>query len=333
MCNSQNAAVQHLNMKFDRLNRITNVLQRDVEDIWTVLSNTVIKFGNLGDFSNETGKATADEVFQLVNETVFDVKELKTEVEDLIFSVKNGLMKEKAFNNRAIKEITKSQQELKAKLTDEISGVKNWLQSFEVTQTQNLRQMFEKFNSDAKKDNTIFEQKVQNITDELEVTLEQNANSSDRQAAKLKDEIVLIKSVINDKHVLVCDEGWESFGTHCYYLSSDSKTWDEALDFCKSKKSHMVEIDNKVIVDFLIQQCKGGVLWVGANDRETEGRFVWQNSKKPVSPELFYKNEPNNKLGNEHCAQFYCNRNGTLNDNRCDRTMNFVCQHSKFIFQ
>ena len=357
-CRSQNAAIQHLNMKFNRLNRITNGLLRDVDDLWTALSNAVVQNSDKGiPFSNQTdeGHLNAEEVLKLVNGKVSDVKELKTEVEKFVVYAQKGLKNEKAFSRKVIKGIQTSQHEFEIKVRNDVAVMKIWLQNLEQTQKQTLDDMLDNFRSKIVEDHKILLENIHNKTSNSEAQLEEHKLEIQECNDKLEtvkqkldstekhnaDEIALIKQVINEKlgHVASCSDGWTSFGEHCYFFSSDTKTWDDALDFCHHRESHIVEITKEAKVNFLVQNSKASYsahysIWVGANDRKTEGTFVWQTSNTSVPNHYFCPGEPNNSNGNENCVELYwqTDRVNKLNDANCERTKYFVCEKSKFIF-
>ena len=67
-------------------------------------------------------------------------------------------------------------------------------------------------------------------------------------------------------------------------------------------------------------QCDNTV-WVGGNDKKSEGTFVWQTSKKKIQADYFAPDEPNGG-SHENCAQLYClyGRAGKLNDASCEKS-------------
>ena len=356
VCRSQNTAIQHLNLKLDRLNRITNGLQRDVDDIWTALSNTVsASSGKAILVSNQTdqGNLDAEEVLKLVNGTVSDVKELKTEVEELVVYAQNGLKNEKAFSRKVMKEIQTSQTVFEAKTSNDVTEMKIWLQSLEEKQRQTLEDMLENFRTKTENENRNLLEKMQNLTNNCEAKMEENKLEIQAINDKLESvgqnftlvekyittEVAFVKQEIDEKiqEALTCENGWESFGTNCYFLSSEKMTWDDAWEFCRARDSHIVEVNDKEETEFLVQTCRAQLdsVWLGGNDRETEGTFVWQTSKKTVPSDSFYPGEPNNAGGNEDCTQLYCggDRVQTLNDAICGHKKKFICEKSKYIFQ
>ena len=59
--------------------------------------------------------------------------------------------------------------------------------------------------------------------------------------------------------------------------------------------------------------------WLGANDIQSEGNFVWESSGVPMTYSNWGINEPNNAGGDEGCIHFY--GNGLWNDNNCQKLL------------
>ena len=115
VCNSQIPAIQHLNMlnvKVTRLDRHTNMLQRDIEDIWKVLSDIALSNGNVDTNKTNLDDSSTSEMARLFNTSIADMKDLKREVEQLVNYARKGFRREKALNRDAIKKITNSQNKL-----------------------------------------------------------------------------------------------------------------------------------------------------------------------------------------------------------------------------
>ena len=76
---------------------------------------------------------------------------------------------------------------------------------------------------------------------------------------------------------------------------------------------------NKLIYNYRVGDVDG--IWIGYNDQENEGSFVWPNGITNSSYENFKIGEPNNgRHGN--CIIMYT----AWNDHFCDRAEYFFCQ-------
>ncbi|XP_060721531.1 C-type lectin domain family 4 member F-like [Tachysurus vachellii] len=74
-----------------------------------------------------------------------------------------------------------------------------------------------------------------------------------------------------------CEEGWKSLGLKSYYFSF-KLSWTQCRDYCVEKGGHMVIITSQTEQDFVVSQI-GETHWIGLNDLETEGQWMWVNNK------------------------------------------------------
>lgn len=84
---------------------------------------------------------------------------------------------------------------------------------------------------------------------------------------------------------------------HQYFLT-DEISWEEAEKFAKKMGGNLVTIndekENKWLVETFVKPDTN-FLWIGINDQENEGEFIWVSGEKSD----YYnwaKNEPNNNL-------------------------------------
>ena len=92
-----------------------------------------------------------------------------------------------------------------------------------------------------------------------------------------------------------------------YALTSAYGDWHAAEAKANSLGGHLVAVNNEAENNFLVQHFATGpnalkLLWIGLNDFETEGTFVWSNGD-PVTYTNFYPGEPNDYLGIEDGVQ------------------------------
>lgn len=76
----------------------------------------------------------------------------------------------------------------------------------------------------------------------------------------------------------------------------------------------------------LLDDCSiwGCTVWIGGNDRENEGHFVWSRDGNPITFTNWDSGNPDNYNGNEDCIEM--RRDGIWNDRRCDHRTLFVCE-------
>ncbi|XP_066564171.1 CD209 antigen-like protein 2 [Amia ocellicauda] len=122
-----------------------------------------------------------------------------------------------------------------------------------------------------------------------------------------------------------CPCNWESFSGHCYYVSQILKTWGDAKTYCNSHNSKLAVINNDEEKDCL-QGKISGIHWVGLSDAENEGDWKWEDGQAfNTRSDWWATGQPDN-YREEDCGEI--NKNGKLNDNRCDQTQKWICEKS-----
>ncbi|XP_031442016.1 asialoglycoprotein receptor 1-like [Clupea harengus] len=136
----------------------------------------------------------------------------------------------------------------------------------------------------------------------------------------------------------VCPEGWANNSGRCYLFSSTNKTWSQSRDHCITLGGHLVIVNNQEEQSFLSQSAIEDFYWIGLNDLETEGQWIWvdstplnetgavfwlKRSDKPDEPD-----EPDNWMGEnssgEDCG--VVSKIGEWFDNSCNKLFTFVCE-------
>ncbi|CAL1584535.1 unnamed protein product [Knipowitschia caucasica] len=126
-----------------------------------------------------------------------------------------------------------------------------------------------------------------------------------------------------------CPAFWFSFKDRCYKYVSTRLTWGDAEVYCQSQNSNLVSIRDDEENDFvktLIQNFDHtqGMTWIGLSDNHKEGAWMWSDGY-PVTFNMWFKGEPNNSGGNEHCGEINAGPNKEWNDHPCSLTYPSVC--------
>ncbi|XP_047665775.1 C-type lectin domain family 6 member A-like isoform X1 [Tachysurus fulvidraco] len=135
-----------------------------------------------------------------------------------------------------------------------------------------------------------------------------------------------------------CEEGWKSLGLKYYYFSSFKLNWEQSRDYCVEKGGHMVIITSQTEQNFVVSQI-GETHWIGLNDLETEGQWMWVNNKplKETGVTFWFSapegpNEPDNwkKMdpSGENCAALG-DANGNMHtwfDASCSTIKKCICE-------
>ena len=133
-------------------------------------------------------------------------------------------------------------------------------------------------------------------------------------------------------HQDLCDEGWSEYDDHCYIVPKDTmEIWDDALDYCKSMDSYLIEITTDGEFAFASGLLSNYVAyWIGATDKTTRGRFVYQHTGLKV-PENFWKDGYPERKSYQTCAQMILGFNQGLElfNVHCRNIRHFVCEKAK----
>ncbi|XP_053335468.1 CD209 antigen-like protein C [Clarias gariepinus] len=94
--------------------------------------------------------------------------------------------------------------------------------------------------------------------------------------------------------------GWKYFNLRIYYISTQTKTWDESKQDCRNKGADLVIINSKEEQEFILKQL-GCSSWAWIGLKVTEGAWKWIDGT-PVVTAYWDEGEPNNK-DNADCAE------------------------------
>ncbi|XP_052768051.1 secretory phospholipase A2 receptor-like [Mya arenaria] len=79
-----------------------------------------------------------------------------------------------------------------------------------------------------------------------------------------------------------CGPGWYEYGSSCYLVVTTGTTWQVARENCSAIGAHLAVItdasENAFLVDLLNNtlNMESDIFWIGANDADVEGTFVWE---------------------------------------------------------
>jgi hypothetical protein len=123
-----------------------------------------------------------------------------------------------------------------------------------------------------------------------------------------------------------CDGAGEflsASGSSCYRLVAAPASAAAAGTACAAWGGDLVEIDSAAEDAFLGTRISAQV-WIGANDRVTEGTMVWSNGS-PLQYANWAMGQPDNYLGAEDCV-VKLSPAGTWNDTSCASLSAYVCE-------
>ena len=137
-----------------------------------------------------------------------------------------------------------------------------------------------------------------------------------------------------DKCVSECGKNWEENGEHCYYWSTNPRTWKAAERFCQKKGGHLASISSDVIRRYVLKGMglnNYHKIWLGGTDKEEEGAWSWSDCT-PFDYTSWGNKQPSNGGGHEDCMEMIGGSyKGKWNDISCRVKRDFLCSQRKCI--
>uniref|UniRef100_A0A3B3INI1 C-type lectin domain-containing protein n=1 Tax=Oryzias latipes TaxID=8090 RepID=A0A3B3INI1_ORYLA len=132
-----------------------------------------------------------------------------------------------------------------------------------------------------------------------------------------------------------CPEKWIRFGSSCYFLSGESKSWDEARESCRARKADLVVINTEGEKTFLFALRDKNV-WIGLTDKVQEGTWKWVDGS-PLTLQFWEENQPDNgggmvAYGEEDCVEIRFIP-GSWNDISCETSLRWICEKEATLFE
>uniref|UniRef100_A0A194AJL1 C-type lectin domain-containing protein n=1 Tax=Pinctada fucata TaxID=50426 RepID=A0A194AJL1_PINFU len=132
-----------------------------------------------------------------------------------------------------------------------------------------------------------------------------------------------------------CDDDWIPFGDHCYHFSDNRLSWYDAKKYCNRQKSYLARSETpkeNIWLQMQLRISNREKSWIGGTDAGHESNWRWESDAETIDYKNFYKPQPDNGGGNEHCLEM--NGSGVTstymwNDRPCETQSKFVCEKSK----
>ena len=115
-------------------------------------------------------------------------------------------------------------------------------------------------------------------------------------------------------------------GERAYLVcNGENLDYDLAREFCQAHGGDLAMVETEAEHLFL-QGVSGATLWIGLDDRETEGTFLWVDSSAPEVT-AWREGEPNDHGEGEDCVAYTgSGADRGWNDYPCDTQRGFLCE-------
>ncbi|KAM8728032.1 macrophage mannose receptor 1-like isoform 2-T2 [Acanthopagrus schlegelii] len=123
-----------------------------------------------------------------------------------------------------------------------------------------------------------------------------------------------------------CSASWIPYNGHCFLLDRTQKTWSDAQRECRNRGGNLVSIRDVEDQSFVISQLgykSTDELWIGLNDRKTEGLFDWIDHST-VSFTSWEFGKPATSTEIKDCVLIR-GENGNWADHVCEEKHGFIC--------
>uniref|UniRef100_A0A3B3H7A8 C-type lectin domain-containing protein n=1 Tax=Oryzias latipes TaxID=8090 RepID=A0A3B3H7A8_ORYLA len=126
-----------------------------------------------------------------------------------------------------------------------------------------------------------------------------------------------------------CPKKWIGFGSSCYFLSEESKTWDEAREFCRARGADLVVINTEEENEF-ISALKKQQVWIGLTDRDLEG--TWKSvDGSSLNLTFWGSGQPDDYDKEEDCGETNFEFLGHWNDVPCHLSRQLICEKEEIV--
>ena len=304
-----------LRYQVNRLTRTTEVLQKDVSDIWDLLSKEDV-VSTVGENETEQVCSLHDKGFKLfLNQSVSYVETLKTEMESLKIQSRKGFTSEKKLMRKEAERLKKSTLQLQngvnEQMTDFMKTERHEL-SEEKLQLQNIvKEQITDLQNKSEENQAQLQMQLKSIKAELKSKLEEidalkmSLNQTgdylsktledfeERFTSKMVNLIVSVDSSEADQ--ILCEEGWIYFKSHCYLIKNSVPQYYFGRDPCQRSNAHLIEIESDEEMEFITSKytvAGTDSIIVGASREAREGYFVWKHSQKQIPQRYWGPGEP-----------------------------------------
>ena len=124
---------------------------------------------------------------------------------------------------------------------------------------------------------------------------------------------------------------WQEFSGFCYWRSTYATPWTEADSACATYGSgaHLASVHSLLENAFIVQTYNYSESWIGLNDIQAEGQFVWSDGSVVDFTDWAPK-QPDNYQGVQDCVRMPYTTStpgaSEWDDISCSDTLHFICK-------
>uniref|UniRef100_A0A1A7X271 C-type lectin domain-containing protein n=2 Tax=Iconisemion striatum TaxID=60296 RepID=A0A1A7X271_9TELE len=125
-----------------------------------------------------------------------------------------------------------------------------------------------------------------------------------------------------------CPSGWREINSRCYFLSTETKAWEESRQKCQSVGADLVVINNEQEQNALYRMNGNQYLlfWIGLHN--TDGTLKWVDGSE-LNDTFWQNGQPSSDVANnEDCVEMYHQSPALANwnDAPCQNSRHWLCE-------
>ncbi|XP_058626492.1 C-type lectin domain family 17, member A-like [Onychostoma macrolepis] len=173
---------------------------------------------------------------------------------------------------------------------------------------------------------------ITNLTEERD-NLRTNITNLTEERDKHANLLNKRDQLINQLPILGKDDGWIYYQFSFYYMSNETKNWNDSRQDCKKRRADLIIINNREEQDFVMKITDKREFWIGVTDVDEEGRWRWVDGSTMTSGFWASSGEIKEPKGGrlENCAVTYLKKiPGVLgwHDVKCNDAYQWICEKS-----
>ncbi|KAF7709110.1 CD209 antigen-like isoform X3 [Silurus meridionalis] len=152
-----------------------------------------------------------------------------------------------------------------------------------------------------------------------------NLNMEKSQLQTSYNNMAVEKERLSQMKKDITTPGWRYFSSSIYYISAEKKSWSESRKDCQGRGADLVIINNSEEQEFVEVWRRNQGVWIGANDRDSEGTWKWVDGTTVING-FWNPGEPNNKWDEDCAMSGFHSGNGKWVDVSCNNNYIWICE-------
>ncbi|KAL2084904.1 hypothetical protein ACEWY4_020422 [Coilia grayii] len=134
-----------------------------------------------------------------------------------------------------------------------------------------------------------------------------------------------------------CPRGWVAFSSHCYFFSTEVRTWSSGRVHCLQQGGDLVVIDTAEEQEFLHRQTSQYLgpaqrYWIGLSDEAAEGVWAWVDGTLPIWKRFWVRGSGGLDADRDCASMLKESSSGrTWREDICTETFRWICESTALV--